>query len=176
MIGRLLRFRGPRRSTILVIGCLASMALLISCATKAHALIIDPTIDPFSIAVSPESPTSSDAISINALRLCAFVTSGYWVESIVTLEDNQILLNILSFSPAPERAVFPATQDLHASALLDPLAPGSYEVFATWFLDGVERESTSLSFTVVPEPSSWLLLSLGIAGMVMIRRKLASRA
>ncbi len=28
----------------------------------------------------------------------------------------------------------------------------------------------------VPEPSSWLLLSLGIAGMMMIRRKLASRA
>ncbi len=28
----------------------------------------------------------------------------------------------------------------------------------------------------VPEPSSWLLLSLGIGGMVMIRRKLASRA
>ena len=28
----------------------------------------------------------------------------------------------------------------------------------------------------VPEPSSWLLLSLGIAGVVMIRRKLASRA
>lgn len=28
----------------------------------------------------------------------------------------------------------------------------------------------------VPEPSSWLLLSLGTGGMVMIRRKLASRA
>ena len=28
----------------------------------------------------------------------------------------------------------------------------------------------------MPEPSSWLLLSLGIAGMVMLRRKLASRA
>ncbi len=33
-----------------------------------------------------------------------------------------------------------------------------------------------VEFRVVPEPSTWLLLSLGIAGMVMIRRKLASRA
>ena len=32
------------------------------------------------------------------------------------------------------------------------------------------------SLNVVPEPSSWLLLSLGIAGVVMARRKLASRA
>jgi len=29
---------------------------------------------------------------------------------------------------------------------------------------------------LIPEPSTWLLLSLGIAGMVMVRRKLASRA
>ncbi len=34
----------------------------------------------------------------------------------------------------------------------------------------------NITFHPVPEPSSWLLLSLGIAGMVMIRRKLASRA
>jgi len=34
----------------------------------------------------------------------------------------------------------------------------------------------TLTITIVPEPSSWLLLSLGIAGMVMIRRKVASRA
>ncbi len=34
----------------------------------------------------------------------------------------------------------------------------------------------NISFHAVPEPSSWLLLSLGIAGMVMLRRKLASRA
>ena len=146
------------------------IALLIAHASEAHALIIDPTIDPFSITVSPESPTSSDAISINALRLCAFATSGYWVESIVTLEDSQILLSILSFSPAPERGTFPAAQDLHASALLDPLAPGSYEVFATWFLDGVERESTSLSFTVVPEPSSLALLALSLGGVLIGRR------
>ncbi len=34
----------------------------------------------------------------------------------------------------------------------------------------------TVKVTVVPESSSWLYLSLGIAGMVMIRRKLASRA
>ena len=34
----------------------------------------------------------------------------------------------------------------------------------------------NITFHPVPEPSSWLLLSLGIAGIVMIRRKLASRA
>lgn len=34
----------------------------------------------------------------------------------------------------------------------------------------------NITFHPVPESSSWLLLSLGIAGMVMIRRKLASRA
>ncbi len=34
----------------------------------------------------------------------------------------------------------------------------------------------NITFHPVPEPSSWLLLSLGIAGVVMIRRKLASRA
>ncbi len=34
----------------------------------------------------------------------------------------------------------------------------------------------NVTFHPVPEPSPWLLLSLGIAGVVMIRRKLASRA
>ena len=34
----------------------------------------------------------------------------------------------------------------------------------------------NITFHPVPEPSSWLLLSLGIAGVGMIRRKLASRA
>ena len=34
----------------------------------------------------------------------------------------------------------------------------------------------NITFHPVPEPSSWLLLSLGIAGLVMTRRKLASRA
>ncbi len=34
----------------------------------------------------------------------------------------------------------------------------------------------TLTITIVPESSSWLLLSLGIAGMVMIRRKVAARA
>ena len=34
----------------------------------------------------------------------------------------------------------------------------------------------NITFHPVPEPFSWLLLSLGIAGVVMIRRKLASRA
>ena len=34
----------------------------------------------------------------------------------------------------------------------------------------------TVTITIVPEPSSWFLLSLGIGGMVMIRRKLASRA
>ena len=34
----------------------------------------------------------------------------------------------------------------------------------------------NITFHPVPESSSWLLLSLGIAGVVMIRRKLASRA
>jgi len=34
----------------------------------------------------------------------------------------------------------------------------------------------NITFHPVPEPSSWLLLSLGIAGVVMIRRKVASRA
>jgi hypothetical protein len=34
----------------------------------------------------------------------------------------------------------------------------------------------NITFHPVPEPSSWLLLSLGIGGVVMIRRKLASRA
>ncbi len=34
----------------------------------------------------------------------------------------------------------------------------------------------NITFHPVPEPSSWFLLSLGIAGMVMIRRKVAARA
>ncbi len=34
----------------------------------------------------------------------------------------------------------------------------------------------NITFHPVPEPSSWLLLSLGIAGVVMIRRKLAASA
>ncbi len=34
----------------------------------------------------------------------------------------------------------------------------------------------TVKVTVVPESSSWLYLSLGIAGAVMLRRKLASRA
>ena len=34
----------------------------------------------------------------------------------------------------------------------------------------------NITFHPVPESSSWLLLSLGIGGVVMIRRKLASRA
>ncbi len=34
----------------------------------------------------------------------------------------------------------------------------------------------NITFHPVPEPSSWLVLSLGIAGVVMIRRKPASRA
>ena len=35
---------------------------------------------------------------------------------------------------------------------------------------------TNVTASLIPESSTWLLLSLGIAGMVMIRRKLASRA
>ncbi len=34
----------------------------------------------------------------------------------------------------------------------------------------------NITFHPVPEPSSWLLLSLGIAGMVVTRRKLVSRS
>ena len=42
--------------------------------------------------------------------------------------------------------------------------------------DPIVASIDNITFHPVPEPSSWLLLSLGIAGVVMIRRKLASRA
>ncbi len=63
---------------------------------------------------------------------------------------------------------------------------GSYDLVARRFLefpfitapgDATNRydftSDESITITIVPEPSSWLHLSLGIAGMVMIRRKLA---
>ena len=102
MIGRLLRFRGLERSMVLVIGCLASIALLIACASEAHAAIIDPTIDPFSITVSPGEPTPLDTISLSAIRLCAFPDTVFAVVPSVTVNGNQILLEILSFRFAPQ--------------------------------------------------------------------------
>ncbi len=51
--------------------------------------------------------------------------------------------------------------------------PGGTPFFDTRY-DFTSDETVKV--TVVPESSSWLLLSLGIAGVMMIRRKLASRA
>ncbi len=66
---------------------------------------------------------------------------------------------------------------------------GSYDMLARRFFDfprftapgdATNRydfiSDETLTITIVPESSSWLLLSLGIAGVVVIRRKLASRA
>ena len=54
-----------------------------------------------------------------------------------------------------------------------PVFPfGSVEPFPEQVVAFIDN----ITFHPVPESSSWLLLSLGIAGMVMVRRKLASRA
>ncbi len=53
-------------------------------------------------------------------------------------------------------------------------SPERLSRFGAW--DNAVAFIDNITFHPVPEPSSWLLLSLGIAGVVMIRRKLASRA
>ncbi len=54
-------------------------------------------------------------------------------------------------------------------ALLNPSPDSNRPDLLLAFIDNI-------TFHAVPEPPSWLLLSLGIAGMVMLRRKLAARA
>ncbi len=65
----------------------------------------------------------------------------------------------------------------HPHCIPHPCAPPPDD-YLLGFLDNITFHpvSESSSRLLAPEPSSWLLLSLGIAGMVMIRRKLASRA
>ncbi len=67
------------------------------------------------------------------------------------------------------------------------LFTGVHELGFFWGFEGFESPPDvllppvvafidNITFHHVPESSSWFLLSLGIAGVVMIRRKLASRA
>ena len=86
-------------------------------------------------------------------------------------------------------------QALLGTLALTGVNVGSYDLVARRFSDGDKdfplftapppgstvdtrydfTSDETVKITVVPEPSSWLLLSLGIAGVVLIRRKLASR-
>ena len=143
------------------------MCLLLAYNSNAYALSIT-NANALSISISPEAPTQSDTILINAFQSLAFPTSGYSVESFIAIEGSQILLHILSFPPPPGSIVALLEMDLDVTVMIGPLRPGPYEVTANYF-----AESTSLGFTVVPEPAVGLPLGIGLTGFALLRRRQA---
>ena len=121
------------------------------------------------------------AASLSGLLFVDFdLETGTWGRTLsLTFEDGSLFMRPLTSPNVLGSIVFGPGGTLFGSARL-------FET-STNVLFEIDRETGAMSNFVnlgatipqglafVPEPSSWLLLSLGIAGVVMVRRKLVGR-
>ncbi len=109
----------------------------------------------------------------------------------IDLIENIIIGSEPGFGPfdTVDPSANPSVRTARLMAFEGMILEGVHTVGVHWnLLPSIQREIgeatplaivafiDNITFHPVPEPSSWLLLSLGIAGVVMIRRKLPSRA
>ncbi|MEN0110939.1 MAG: hypothetical protein AAF805_09470 [Planctomycetota bacterium] len=117
--------------------------------------------------------TTGDALMLDAMTAEGLHPStGYGVESEVTIDEGRVTWTLREVAPAPWAIVQPALTPLDATASLGELAAGDYELTAEFFHAGAPIGAAPMtfgtaSFTVVPEPAaaslaaSCLVLSLG---------------
>ncbi len=126
-----------------------------------------------SVIVLPPNPAETDSIFLET-RL-SWGTSGYWVldTSTTFLSPFEVFTSIFVSSPGPDDLVAAVITDEDHITPLGFLPAGiySYTVKETdvqretsiWSLGG----SVSGTFTVVPEPSSFALVLLGVSGLAI---------
>ena len=127
---------------------------------------------------SPSPPiTDTEQIQLFASTILSiFPDTGHSVVSSYTITGFDIDWEISSYDDrSGEQA--PVVLPLAATLNLDPLASGTYDVEANWqnyaifVIPGKPTSGTgSLSFTVVPEPSTLTLLTLGAVGLLAMRK------
>jgi len=142
----------------------------------------------FEISVSLGAVTRSSADNSLAsgapphhLLLVADLDSAYdeWLLSAnrVVSSDDRIFLDALDTDPEPADGIAPGSGNLNSGPLL---SPGDLSLFTGLFggvdaYDGVGSLEGQLQFTLtsvspIPEPSTALLLGLGLAGIAVRRR------
>lgn len=131
--------------------------VLMLATSLVNAGIID------NVQVTPESPTISDSIEVNVFATLSYGEIPYSTE--VTMLNNQVKIDIV-FSGSG----LPAITSWQHTENIGSLDIGTYDLVITTTKissPGWDDEYTT-EFTVVPEPASVLLLSLGA---FFIRRK-----
>jgi hypothetical protein len=128
---------------------------------------------PASVNVFPSNPTVADSISLETTL--SWGTSGYWVFDSMTISTGPFerVIQIFVDSPAPDEVVLTIVTSEEHIADLGLLPAGNYSYTVNEFDvqrgTGLQMFAGSLSgsFTVVPEPSSLVLVLLGLSGLAL---------
>lgn len=130
------------------------------------------------VFLPPPPVTDSEPIQINAVTTdYIFPDTGHDIFSTFSINGSTIDWEISSYD---DRSGVQAPVELRMGTALNlnPLAPGIYHLQASWqnyaifILPGAPTSGTgTLDFTVVPEPSTLALLTLGAVGLLAVRRR-----
>jgi hypothetical protein len=130
---------------------------------------------PISVGVLPPNPSESDSISLQTTL--TWGTSGYSVFDSLTISTGpfDLLIQIFVSSPAPDEIVLQVVtyEDLVSPLGLLPAGTYSYTVNEIDVQRGTGFQtlagSLSGTFSVIPEPSSSVLVLLGLCGLAIGR-------
>jgi len=117
------------------------------------------------VSIDPVVPTTSDPIAI-------FVsgTEGYGgvtiTDSVFTLQDMSLYLD-LYLNVGPMAVV----TDWSYSESIDPLSAGIFDLLVRTFEDEEVTSTYPITFEVIPEPTSILLLIVGMIGLRVKQKK-----
>lgn len=134
-----------------------------------------------SIAVLPALPTSSDPITLRVEL--SYPTSGYSVGSFDTifLDSTAVRLDVFVDSPAPDDIILPVLESETVDAPLGSLPEADYTYTVRLFeIPGgtsvpLLSEVASGGFSVVPEPTTIVLVGGGLLLLPGLSRRRASR-
>jgi len=145
---------------------LAGCIVVLLIGTQLHAQSTTLSVD----VVSPTPPiTPADAVSLRAITPGdVFPDSGHLISSSFTINGFDIDWEITSIDQHGG-IVLPALLPMGTINDVGPLSAGTYHVTANWthngpgLLVGAPSSGTGFAtFTVIPEPSAGLLISVGV--------------
>jgi len=153
---------------------LAICALILIAVGQTNAQSTSLLVD----VVSPLPPiTPSDIVSLRALTpVEVFPDTGHLISSSFTVNGFDVDWDITSVEQFG--IVLPVLTPMGTINAIGPLAPGTYNVTANWnhvgpgLLPGAPSSGTGFrSFTVIPEPSTCLLMAIGTLAAPLFGRR-----
>ncbi|MCK5001326.1 MAG: PEP-CTERM sorting domain-containing protein [Anaerohalosphaera sp.] len=155
------------RFLIVIAILMALPATMIDCAKAVTVDIVD---------IDPINPTDADIIKLTSSGWIGYAYDIEFIDGSSNISGNSIELDFFFYDSNPTGNRFPVAVEWSQTVDIAPLSPGTYDLTSTtWIsynplLTNYQLSQTySTSFTVVPEPTTVLILGMG--GLLLRKRR-----